>query len=441
MAENSSSASDPKPPVEGPPTPVDSARASMYAGRRWDLPSVRRARDLLDAGHFCEAARLRSYLRTDPRMMNAEEQLTQTMLGFEREIEGGPSRHGNSPMESMRREAKYFFGCHGVTARQEILQEIVEDLRGFSYKPCWFHLVPSADGTRWDPVLTPWPLEAVELDTQTGAGRRYLAIIEGGVKIPIDGENWIEFRATYRSPHQRGAVRAVCDPWVTRQYAIQDWAVRSGSVAEAKRIGELPEGVSVSSPEGKQFANDLAGLTRARSGMVHRRGGKVTQLDADANGHKVFLDLEKLTSSDYSIAYNGQDGTSSLGDKGTYGARQVLYGVAYDVIRGLSGGLASGVNEAIRRWAFYNFGRVEHPVLEIEVPDLEAEQARALAVDRRPKLIEELKTLSSRGELTPDLVMKIADDYGVSVSEEWAKLWTLPAPAPPAFGASVQQSA
>lgn len=421
-----------RPPTDGPPLPVESYRGAMYARRRYDLPTVRQARDLLDSGHFGEAARLRSYIRTDPRACNAEEKLTQTLLGFRRRVEGGPSRHGNSPMEAMRREAEFVFGPKGRAASHDILQEIVEDLRGFSYKPVWIHFEPSPDGARWDPVLTPWPIDAVELDSGgEPSARRYVALLAGGHRVPIEGDNWIEFKAVYRDPHQRGAVRAIAEAWVTRQYAVQDAAVRSGSSMEPKRIGVLAPGDGETSPTGKLMAQNLAGLTRARSGMVVRNGADVKQLDVDAKGHQIFFDLEKLSSSDFEIAYNGQDGTSSLGDQGTYGARQVLYGVAYDVIRGVRRGLVGGLDEAARRWAAYNFGREEHPVNVIEVPDLEAEQARALEVARRPMLVNELKTLSARGPLELDLVLQVAQQFGVTVSPEWAEIWTRPAPPPP----------
>jgi hypothetical protein len=199
---------------------------------------------------------------------------------------------------------------------------------------------------------------------------------------------------------------------------------------EQKYIGELPENVGVTSVKGKQMAADLAGLARGRAGMLFEHGAKVSGIDANAQGHKIFFDLASLCSSDFAIAYSGQDGTTTLGDQGTYGARQVLYGVSYDLLRWLAKAMCGGLNEVLARWAFYNFGRADYPQATIKIPDLETEQARKTEAERRPIMIRELQALASKGPVEASVVHEVAGKYGVVVSNEWAALWMREPPPP-----------
>jgi hypothetical protein len=191
--------------------------------------------------------------------------------------------------------------------------------------------------------------------------------------------------------------------------------------------------VGIDSDEGRRFAADVARLDQPYSGMVHRKGGAVNELKRGELSHKIHLDLATLSASDFAIAYLGQDGTMSLGTTGTYGARQVLYGVAYDVIRGLATGVVDGLNEVSRRWSLYNFGRETYPRVCVQVPDLEAEQARAEALKRRTPMLMELEKLRGMaGEgLSRELVEAIADTYGQKISEPEMALWMLPKPPTP----------
>lgn len=413
------------PPKQPPPAPIDGGRGALFNRLRWEIPDVRRALDLLDAGSFSEVVRLRTAIRRDPRARGAEEQPAATLLGLPLTLEAGTSEHGNSPMESMRRAAAGLFGGEGRSANAGVLKETTEDLLGFAAKWAWIHFEPSAGGATWDPVLTPWPMNAVRWDATL---RGYVAVLDGGTEVPIHGENWIEFSMAREKPHMRGAVRSIGETWMVRQYAIQDGATRSGSVREAKMMGELPPDVPIGSLKAQQMAADMQGLVRERGGILYEHGAKVTVQEASGLVHKIFFDLEKLSASDFAIAYSGQDGTTSLGDQGTYGARQVLYGVSYDLLRGLARVLCGGLNEVLRRWAFYNFGRDTYPRAVIRVPDLEAEQARKTAADRRPLMIKELESLAARGPLERDVVVEVADRYGQVVSDEWAALWAQPKP-------------
>jgi hypothetical protein len=359
------------------------------------------------------------------------------LVGLPFRLDGGASSHGNSPTEAMRRAGERLFGEHGRCLSADGLKEIAEDLLGFAYKPCWIHFVPDGEMGRWDPVLTPWPLEAVQLDPNRPG--QYEALTDSGTAIPIEPLHWVTFSMARYMPHFRGAVRSIGEIWMARQYAIQDAATRSGSVREAKYFGQLPEGIGIGSKEGRQFCADLQGVVRERGGMAFENGGDVKIHDASAQGHKIFFDLEKLAASDYAIAYSGQDGTTALGNQGTYGARQVLYGVGYDMLRGLARVVSVGKNEVYSRWSVLNFGRREHPYASIEVPDLEAEQARATAAQRRPLMIRELQALASRGPVPDVVVQEVARSYGQEVSPEWAATWMQPTPQP-AFGGQRQQS-
>jgi hypothetical protein len=406
-----------------PPLPILGARAGLYTSREWDIERVKQARRTLDGGDFAEAVALRSYIRLDPRARGVEGQLADTFVGLGIVMEAGDSEHGNSAGEAMRRGAKHLFGESGTCAGPGLLGQLIEDLAGFAYAPCWLHFAPSADGSRWEPVLTPWPLEAVVADPDRAG--RYLAITSGHAKIPIEGASWIEFKTKITAPHQRGAVRSIAEAWISRAYALGDWNIASSSNSP-KRLGELPDTVALDSAEAQRFASDLAGLDRGYAGIIYRQGAKVSQLKTGELSHKIHMDLASLGASDYAIAYLGQDGTSSLGTTGTKGAREVLYDISYDVIRGLARAVSAGLCEVSNRWAYWNHGREQGPKVKVNVPDLEAEQARGEAIKMRPLLIAELEVLAAKGHLSPALIVSVADAHGVEVTPEWIALWTAP---------------
>lgn len=414
-------------PTDPPPVPITGYRSSQYV-TEWDIPRVKLALRSLDAGCFRSAVDLRSYIRRDSRARGAESQLADTFVGFELELEEGPSAHGNSPMEAMRRDGASLFGKHGETAGPGLLREIIEDLAGFAYAACWLHFEASADGARWIPRLTPWPLDAVESDNDRPGG--YVALTSSSERIPIQGEHWIEFRQTITAPHRRGAVRSIAEDYINRAFALGDWGIASAGNAP-KRIGELPPDVDIKSPEAQLFARDLARLDQPYSGMIHASGGKVSALKTGELQHKIHMDFASTAEESYSIAYLGQSGTVKKGDTGTYGAVKELNGVRYDVIRGLATGVTAGLNEVLRRWAIYNFGRDSHPLVCVEVPDLEAEQTRMEILKRRKPMLDELAQLRAIGPLEPPLVRMIADRYGQPMSDEEIALWTLPKAAPP----------
>lgn len=414
--------------TDPPPIPITGHRASQYLALEWDIPRVKLALRSLDAGCFRSAVDLRSYIRRDSRARGAESQLADTFVGFEIELEEGPSVHGNSPMEAMRRDGASLFGKHGETAGPGLLREIIEDLAGFAYAVCWLHFEASADGSRWIPRLTPWPLDAVEADRDRPGG--YVALTEGSERLPIQGEHWIEFRQTITAPHRRGAVRSIAEDYINRAFALGDWGIASAGNAP-KRIGELPPDVDIKSPEAQLFARDLARLDQPYSGMIHASGGKVSALKTGELDHKIHMDFAATAEESYSIAYLGQSGTVKKGDTGTYGAVKELNGVRYDVIRGLATGVTDGLNEVLRRWAIYNFGRTVYPRVCVEVPDLEAEQTRTEELKRRAPMLEELEQLRAIDTLTPDLVRTIARRYGQPMSEEEIAIWTREKSAPP----------
>lgn len=417
-----------KPPTQEPPIPITGFRASQYLALEWDIPRVKTALRSLDAGVFRSAVDLRAYIRRDARARGAESQLADTFVGFEIELDEGPSAHGNSPLEAMRREGEGLFGKHGTTAGPSLMREIIEDLAGFAYAACWLHFEPSEDGSRWFPRLTPWPLDAIEQDRDVAG--RYVALAADGQRIPIEGEHWIEFRQTITTPHRRGAVRSIAEDFINRCFALGDWGIASAGNAP-KRIGELPADTDVNSPEGRQFARDLARLDQPYSGMIHANGGKVSALKPGELSHKIHMDFAATAEESYSIAYLGQSGTVKKGDTGTYGAVAVLNGIRYDVLRGLATGVTAGLTEVVRRWAIYNFARANHPRVCVEVPDLEAEQARTEELKRRAPMLLELEQLRKIGPLAAPLITTIANRYGQPMSEEEIALWSTPKPPAP----------
>ena len=418
----------PTPPTDAAPVPITGYRASQYLVNEWDIPRVEQTLQLLDAGQFRWASDLRTSMRRDSRMRGAESQLADTFVGFDIELEEGPSAHGNSPMESMRREGEGLFGKGGVTANPALLREVIEDLAGFALAFCWLRFEASEDGARWTPHLTPWPIGSVEQDLR--AAGQYVALTADGQRIPIQGEHWIEFRQTPTLPHRRGAVRSIARDYISRGFALGDWGIASAGNSP-KRIGELPPDIAVNSPEGRQFARDLARLDQPYSGMIHMSGGKVTALKPGDLSHKIHMDYAATAEESYAIAYLGQSGTVKKGDTGTYGAVKELNGVRYDVIRGLATGVTGGLNEVLRRWAVYNFARAVYPRVCIEVPDLEAEQTRTEELKRRTPMLDELEQLRAIDTLTPDLVTTIARRYGQPMSEHEIAIWTKPKAAPP----------
>jgi len=409
------------------PPPLPASERSRYASGDWDVERVTRAIQCLDAGSFYEAARLREVVRRDARARGAECQLRNLFCALDIEIEGGESAHGNAPAEAMRRAAEGLYGENGRAASPATIGSTVEDVAGFGVAFAWLHF--EAEGGRWTPRLTPWCIDAVEADRTKPD--TYMALLEGGQRMPIEGENWIIFREAGSLSHRRGALRAIGLDWIAAAFTAGDWATRSGTTGP-RDIGMLPPGIKAESPEGRRIATDLAGLARGYSGMVHEfvegGGQAIYRLASQRDEHAIHKDLLERIASNYAIAMLGTDGLSALGSTGTYGARQTLYGVAYDYLLGLARIITAGLCTVSDRWALLNFGRVYGPRVEVEVPDLEEQLAISEEARRRPGMIAELQALAARGPIPEEVVFEIAARYGTKVSQIYASLWALAAP-------------
>lgn len=311
----------------------------------WSVESVRAARDAQIRGDFRRSADLAEYAKTDPGIFKALLNRIAPHRGLPIEVEGtGP--------EAAIAEARSLLTIAVPTDVNADAFEHVAQLGVAIEQVDW---TPRADGSRIDPVVTPWPMRTVWWDAYTESLK---TLTKGGTIETIthgDGK-WIVTKLHSAEPWQWGAIKALSDSWAQRTYARRDRQLNSETHGEGKIIGTLPQDIELDSDMGRLYSEWVAGLRNRRSGGVKAHGYEVEMLEAVSQMWQIFKENITAIDKDIAGAYLGQDG-SMVNEGGNYIKTALLFGVRNDIVEGDLGARSSALNTGLLRpWSLLNFG-------------------------------------------------------------------------------------
>jgi hypothetical protein len=381
----------------------ESHNTSGWSSLLWSVESVRAARDAQIKGNFRSSADLAEYAKTDPGIFKALLNRIAPHRGLPIEVAS------ETAPDAALTEARRILPLAVPTDVNADSFEHVAQL-GLSVEQVdW---TPRADGSRIDPVVTPWPMRTVWVDSATGALHTHT---KTGIETITHGDGkWIVTKLHSAEPWQWGAIKALSDSWAQRTYARRDRQLNSETHGEGKFIGTLPEGIELDSEMGRLYSEWVAGLRNHRSGGVKAHGYEVTMLEAVSQMWQIFKENITAIDKDIAGAYLGQDG-SMVNEGGNYIKTALLFGVRNDIVEGDLGARGEAISTGLLRpWSLLNFGRDFALKMAWCFPDADLDarlDSYAKRVDAFNRAISEYK--NNGFAVTQEWVNEVASRYSV----------------------------
>jgi len=414
-------------------SPVKSSTAHT-----WSLQQIRDARASQLRGQFSTPARLAESFRTDDALFTAYQIRLdpQRCLAVKLEPPNETARVGR-----VAAEAEPLYGQDGVGFTPGALDDIAGDMANHGLGIGVLRAVPR-DGVRVDLILDSWPIEWVRWDpvrrclltqvdrfyTDIGAESPVLegSAIRAGSEVPIvhgDGR-WVVFSKHSNNPwNQDACLLPGALIWARHAHAIRDWSKGSAGHGNAKVVGKMPEGMSITDDAGTLTTEAAAFLTLLQAiGSLDTpvgiapSGSEVDYITNSTNAWQVWDTLALNAEKAAARVYLGTDG--SLGAAG--GAPGVdiatLFGVATTKVQGdleaFERAILTGVLEP---WAAINFGDSSMaPKRVYQIPDPDAEGQRDAQSKNEEAFHAEMGRLTEGGYVVDQAtVNKVAALHGV----------------------------
>lgn len=410
----------------------------------WSLSAILAARDAQMVGSFQVAAEMARAFNTDDAIFTARSTRLAPVQSLDVKLVKGTGPQA----ESIRSEAEVLFGRKGISFSRATENSIRSNLVDHGVAFAVVRVTPRADGSRFDPIVSAWPMDDVRWDTLKGC---YMAqydaktAAETGVfEEPIVHGNgrWIVFQKSEILPH--ASTDATLIPaalvWPAHAFANRDRRKSSASHGNAKLVGELPEGDALTdesgnpTPEAQAMLVLLEALASQDSPFGIKPAGSKIDILANPSGMwQVFSELGKDSEKAAARIYLGTDGV--LGSQGGAPGVDVeaLFGVHTVKIQSdmtcINDALQSGL---IVPWAAMNFGDSRQaPTREYVFPDPDRDEVRKTFAELNAAFLAALKEAKDIGlELTPEYIEDLAKQYGVPVPK------LLEVSAPPAAAPS-----
>lgn len=384
--------------------------APIWCGQ-WDIARIRAARDAHARGEFFTSAQLCDAVLNDPNVFSALTQRVSPAVVVEPQVTGPDSpmlRAAQAYFPEKRIDSTIDPGVYSTALRAWVHAELA--LAGVCFLQAQWK--PREDGSLIDGCLEPWPLVATYRDT---VNNRYIAVTTKG-EIPIvhgDGK-WVVIEPWGYESYRKGAIRPIGLTYGSSGYARIDRAGASRATGQPSIWGELPEGVRISSDEGKEFAKALQTVLRGRAWGIRPFGAKTELVQITGQAATIFGDILKSDKSEVFAALCGQDGTAS--DKGgTYTKAVILEGVLYSVVERCVKAEASAIGTGfLRPWSALNgFDPANTPALRFPLPDPEADARVKAILDRYEWCANAIKALRGAGlQVTQTDIDRIAREAG-----------------------------
>lgn len=406
----------------------------------WTLQEIRNARDAQMRGNFSTPARLAESFRTDDALFTAYQIRLDPQRCLAVKLEP-PNQTARTTR--VLAEAQPLYGPDGVGFVPGALDDIAGDMANHGFGVGVIRAVPR-DGVRVDLVLDSWPIEFVRWDpvrrcllTQvdrfvTDIPAESALILEGSAirassEVPIihgDGR-WVVFSKHSHNPwNQDACLLPGALIWARHAHAIRDWAKGSAGHGNAKVVGKMPEGMSITDDAGTLTTHAAAFLTLLQAiGSLETPvgiapfGSEVDYITNSTNAWQVWDTLALNAEKAAARVYLGTDG--SLGSTG--GAPGVdiatLFGVATTKVQGdLEAFEQAILTGLLEPWAAINFGDSSMaPKRVYQIPDPDAEGQRDAQTKNEEAFHAEMIRLTEGGFVVDQMTVNtVAALHGVA---------------------------
>ena len=407
----------------------------------WSLEAIMSARDQQMMGQFSYPVRLASAMRTDDALAVAYRARVAPARALGVKLKPAPGNRG----ERVAAEAEPLFGSDGVSCTRETVADIVGTFANHGVSVGFNSWTARDDGSRLDLVHQCWPLEFCSWDP---IGRTLYTLVDANYAGPPSssrrGSNYVDIThgdGVWTVYQSIGDVAAGGQPW-TKDAAIlsgalvwgrhafgeRDWAMGSGSQANAKIVGELPEGVPLQSTDpttgavstSAEAAYFLALMRDIVSpdctyGIKPNGAG----LEWMTNMSRSFEVWERLCLSAEKAASRIYLGTDAiLGSQGGAPGIDIaaLFAIASTILQADLSAFEKGFREgALAPWAAVNFGSSElAPRRLYIVPDPDAQTVKEQQQKNEAAFTAASVARRSAGlEVTQETVDELAERYCV----------------------------
>lgn len=382
---------------------------------QWTRDAIRAAVEAQIRGVFRQAVLLQRSLLTEPAIFSAAGNRLAPHRGLKRAITSKTALSGTP--EAIRLEAEANFTTEASACLSP--GAIGDDFERLAFHALFVDQVvytPRADGSREDPILSPWPLEATEWSE---IDRCLIAVTDCG-RCPIvhgDGR-WVVGRKHADHPWRWGAVVALGTLWPSMATARRDRSMNAQSHGDDKWIGKLPPGVPIDSPEGAALLDELEALYEMQRAILISDGTEVKRDQSASTNWQIF---KELLESDDKLAQKvllGQDG-SMTNTGGNYVKSWGLFGVRNDIVESdLSSAGAAYASGLVRPWSIVNFGRWDRLEYVWLMPDADEDARRESTAARMKAFNEAVKSLRENGFVVDQLtVNELAKSFGITAPQ------------------------
>lgn len=418
-------AKKPRPAPESPKLPRSFDTQALRDGRRRHNNRIQGAgkfsRDAIDSavesllrGQFRPAVQVWRAMRKEPVIFSAALNRLAPHRGLRRDVvpPEGVTLPKGTPANILTEARDNFASEESVALRPGVLSDDFERLFAFGCAVDQVTWEGRADGSREDPIVEPWPMEATEwsendrlLVAQTTCGR--VPVVHG------DGR-WVVTAKHATDPWTWGAVIPLATLWPSLFAGRRDEAMSRQSHGDDKWIGKLPPGVSLEDPEAASFLDELERLYDFQRAIAIPNGAEVKRDAAMSNNWQIFKEGRASDAKDAQWVLIGQDGTMT-NTGGNYVKAWGMFGVRNDFIESDFGALGAAHSSGLMRpWSIINFGRWDRLSLVWQMPDADEDARReslAGRYDRLNKIIAEMR--SSGLVVDQEAVSKLAKELGL----------------------------
>ena len=359
----------------------------------WSVEGVRGALYQNMWGYFYESGQLVDAMMGDPRV--------QATLGsrigglFGRELIVEPANDSAAAKEVCDAWASTAADICGGWALTETAAYSI--FQGFGHG----QIVWDTSRTIWRPEPRPWHPMFEWFDWNT---RKYIAISQDGNKpiIPGDGKWYghLPF-GSYRA-WVRGAVSAVAQPWIIRNFAIRDWAGFSEIHGFPQRIGEVPAAADPAQRAAYEASLSAMGSNTAMIIPMGVDGEAIGYgyrlVEATATAWESFPGLRDGCDLDIILAIKFQNLTTEITSGGSYAAaKEHGKGDVAQVAADNRAWMRTLKHDFARPFAYLNFGDADlAPTTRWDVPDPPRDDYAANA-DAFSKFAASMQALGTSG--------------------------------------------
>jgi phage gp29-like protein len=326
----------------------------------WEAVSpVRMAIAEHDRGYFRASAMLVDNMFRDDRVRGVWGTRANALLGLPIDFDEGKEADGRSSKQVARELEETYPRMLSRAAKGELLR--------------WGHflgvgigqLVWDTEGTykgqaRWTPRLQVMHPAYARWDTDTQS--YWLNVAEGEVQVTPGDGRWVVYEPYGRMGFRHGLVRSLVMAWLSRVWAIRDWA-RYCEVHGLPTVKAItPPGVQ--EDDSNRFVDEIAGRGSETTVHTPRRsdgtGYDFEMVEAVANTWETFKGKIEHSDSSIAITLLGQTLTTDLQNKGSRAAAQVHDDVRSDIKDFDARSLEDcEYKQVVRPWAAFNFAAGE----------------------------------------------------------------------------------